>query len=121
MNNNNLYHERLTSNKTEALFLALTTLFLVLLAWRVTVASFDALAVVFLVFAVLFLFYSLNYRTLLIRLTDQSLKLKFGIFTWTVALGNIETCVLDHVPAAMRNGGAGCTCPPVRARRNTGG
>ena len=35
MNDDLLYHERITSNRTEALFLALTILFFLLLVWRV--------------------------------------------------------------------------------------
>ena len=35
MNDDLLYHERLTSNRTEALFLAFTLLFFLLLFWRV--------------------------------------------------------------------------------------
>jgi len=39
MNDDLLYHERLTSNRTEALFLAFTLLFFLLLFWRVLVAG----------------------------------------------------------------------------------
>jgi hypothetical protein len=66
----------------------------------------DGLAAAFLFFCVVFSFYSVNYRTLIIRLTPKSLKLTFGIFTWTVALDNIEACQLDDIPTFMRNGGA---------------
>lgn len=116
MNNGALYHEKLISNKTEALFLALTILFLALLAWRVSAAGLDALAVVCLLFCVVFLFYSVNYRTLIIRLDAESLKLTFGIFTWTVALSNIEICALDDIPAFMRYGGAGIHFMFIRGR-----
>ncbi len=116
MNNSTLYHERLTSNKTEALFLALTILFLALLAWRVSAAGLDALAVVCLLFFVVFLFYSVNYRTLVIDLDPESLKLKFGIFTWTVALNNIDAFALDEIPVLMRYGGAGIHFMFIRKR-----
>jgi Ca2+/Na+ antiporter len=116
MNDNLLYHERLTSNKTEALFLALMVLFFVLLVSRVSVAGLDFLADIFLFFFVVFLFYSVNYRTLVIRLTPESLKLTFGIFTWTVALDNVETCALDNVPTFMRMGGAGIHFMFIRKR-----
>jgi hypothetical protein len=102
-----LYHERLSSNKTEALFLGLTGVFLLLLAWRLRAAGLDWLAVLFGVFFVLFLFYSLNYRTLAIRLTPQGLTLRFGVFTWRVPLENILACALDELPTVMRLGGAG--------------
>ena len=116
MNDNLLYQERVTSNRTEVLFLGLTILFFALLAWRVSAYRLDGLAAVFLLFCVVFLFYSLNFRTMFIRLTPESLKLIFGIFTWTVTLDNIETCQLDDIPAFMRNGGAGIHFMFIRER-----
>jgi hypothetical protein len=62
------------------------------------------------------LFYVLNYRTLNIRLTDKSLKLTFGIFSWTVPLDNIKACGLDEIPALMRLGGAGIHFMSIRGR-----
>jgi hypothetical protein len=116
MNNDLLFHERVTSNRTEALFLTLTILFFVLMIWRVSADGLDALAAVFLSFFIIFLFYSLNYKMLIIRITPESLKLTFGIFTWTVALDNVETCALDDIPAFMRNGGAGIHFIFIRKR-----
>lgn len=95
--NNLIYQEKFTSNKTEALFIALATIFLLLFIWHAS-SSLDALAVVFICLFGLFLFYSLNFRTLLIRLNSQSLKLTFGIFTWTVPLNNIADCQFDSIP-----------------------
>jgi Ca2+/Na+ antiporter len=111
-----VYTERVSSNKTAALFLALMTLFLSLLLWRVNVASWDVLAVIFLCFFVIFFFYSLNYRTLVIYLTSKSLKLKFGIFTWVVPLDNVEECCIDEIPLLMRMGGAGIHFMFIRKR-----
>lgn len=119
MDNSPLYHERLTSNKTEALFLALTILFLVLCSWRLNINGIDTWAVVFLLFSIIFLFYSVNYRTLIIHLEPQALKLKFGLFTWTVALSNIESGALDEVPTLLRLGGAGIHFMIVRKRYRT--
>jgi Ca2+/Na+ antiporter len=111
-----LYNERVSSNRTEALFLALTITFLLLLIWRVNVSGLDVLAVVFLCLSSLFLFYSVNYRTLIIRLTSESLKLTFGIFTWRVPLDNVEECRLDEIPLFMRMGGAGIHFMTIRKR-----
>jgi hypothetical protein len=111
-----IYREKITSNKTELLFITLTVLFLLLLLWRVDAAGLDGLASLFLVFAGVFLFYSLNFRTLLILLTTESLKLTFGIFTWTVPMNNIEDCRLDHLPTLMRLGGAGIHFMFIRGR-----
>jgi Ca2+/Na+ antiporter len=111
-----LYEERVSSIRTEALFLTLTVIFLILLIWRVNVSSLDFLAVVFFCFFSLFLFYSLNYRNLIIHLTHESLKLTFGIFTWTVPVDNIEECSLDELPLLMRMGGAGIHFMFIRKR-----
>jgi hypothetical protein len=107
MADNLLYTESVSSNKTEALFAALTLLFFTLLIWRVNVSGLDVLAVVFFCLFSLFFFYSVNYRTLVIRLTSESLKLTFGFFTWSVPLDNVEEYRLDEMPAVMRFGGAG--------------
>jgi hypothetical protein len=111
-----LYHERVSSNRTEALFLALMLLFFLLLIWRVNTGSLDALAAVFFCFFIIFLFYSVNYSTLVIRLTVAALKLTFGIFTWTVPLDNVEECCLDEIPVVMRMGGAGIHFMFIRKR-----
>ena len=111
-----LYNERVSSNRTEALFLTLTVVFSLLAAWRVSAGNLDAVAVVFFCLFVFFLFYSLNYRTLIIRLTSESLKLTFGIFTWVVSLDNIEDCRLDDIPVLLRLGGAGIHFMLVRGR-----
>jgi len=111
-----LYNERVSSNRTEALFLALTILFFLLLIWRVKAGSLDVLAAVFFCLFSLFFFYSVNYRTLIIRLTPESLKLTFGIFTWIVLLDNVEECCLDDIPMLMRMGGAGIHFMSIRKR-----
>ena len=116
MTDNLLYHEKLTSAKTEALFVALTLLFLSLTLWRVDSRGWDGLAITLAVFCAIFIFYSLNYRTLVIRLTYETLKLTFGLFTWTVPLDNIEGCQLDELPAIMKYGGAGIHFMMIRNR-----
>ncbi len=59
-NDDLIYDERVTSKRTEVLFLALTILFFMLLIWRVTAGSLDILAAVFFCLFGLFLFYSVN-------------------------------------------------------------
>lgn len=104
---NLIYEERISSIRTEALFVLLATLFFLLMVWRVNTSGWDFLSIVFLFFLGIFLFYSLNYRTLVICLTPDALKLTFGIFTWTIPFGNIETCNLDNPPPVKKYGGAG--------------
>lgn len=101
------YAEELTSPKTGALFLALALLCLVLLTWRVIAAGWGALAFVLLFFTCMFLFYTVNYRTLSIRITAQALRLRFGVFTWAIPLENVANARLDELPALQRLGGAG--------------
>ncbi len=107
MQDNLIYSERVSSVRTEILFISLTVLFLLLLIWRIAIGGFDFLAGVFLVIFVLFLFYALNYQTLIIHLTPAVLKLSFGVFRWTIPLENIESCSLDDIPVVMKFGGAG--------------
>jgi hypothetical protein len=114
-----IYHESLSSRKTQALFIALTLFFLLLMVWRVAVREFEFLAGVFLFLSAFFLFYVFNYRTLLIQLTPESLKLKFGIFTWKVPIDNIEECSLDEIPTFKRMGGAGIHFMSIRGRYRT--
>jgi hypothetical protein len=54
----------------------------------------------------LFLFYSLNYHVLVIRMTAESLTLRFGVFRWTVPLENIASWSRDRT-SLWRIGGAG--------------
>ena len=106
--NDYIYNEKVVSKRTEFLFVALTIVFFLVFIWRLIASRLDLLASVFLFFFGFFLFYSLNYRTLIIRLTSESLKLSFGIFTWTIPLNNVNECQLDEdLPALMKYGGAG--------------
>jgi hypothetical protein len=111
-----IYKERVSSNKTEMLFVALTLIFLLLLIWHMNVGKLDVLTVIFSCLSVLFLFYSVNYRILTIHLTSESLKLAFGIYEWVVAIDNIEECRLDNIPMSMRMGGAGIHFMSIRKR-----
>jgi hypothetical protein len=109
------YIERISSNRTEALFLLLTLLSLLLSGWRIIYFGFDFWAGIFLLFFFMFLFYTLNYRTLILRLTPEDLELRFGIFTWTISLDNAEKCFLDET-SLWRIGGAGIHFSPVHGR-----
>lgn len=110
------YQEKITSNKTEALFVALMLLFFLLFVWRLSASQLDILSIVLLTLALVFLLYSLNYRTLTIRLTTESLKLTFGVFTWSVPLDNVADCQLDEIPLLLRLGGAGIHFMSIRGR-----
>ncbi len=111
-----IYTEKVSSHRTEVLFLMLTLLFFLLFLWRVNTAGRDILAVIFLCVSGVFIFYSLNYRTLTIRLGSKFLKLTFGIFRWSVPLDNIENCSLDNIPMLVRLGGAGIHFMSIRKR-----
>jgi len=81
-----------------------------------SLGSLDVLGAVFLAFFVMFLFYSLSYRTLVIQLSPATLRLKFGVISWRVPLENIEGCRLDELPTLMRQGGAGIHFMLIRNR-----
>lgn len=104
---NPVYEEKITSRRTEALFVSLTILFLLLLVWHMNAAGMDILSIILFFFCGLFFFYSLNYRALIICLTPDSLKLTFGLFTRTVPVEDIESCSLDDPPPVKKYGGAG--------------
>ena len=109
MNNVNLnYEEKISSMWTELLFLALALIFLLLSIWRLTAVAFDVLTVVCLFFFVVFTFYSLNYYRLIIRISNNEVRLAFGIFSWTVPFSDIEGIQSDdNLPALYKYGGAG--------------
>jgi len=112
-----IYSEKVRSKRTEFLFIALTLLFSFVFIWHVEAKSLDFLAGIFLFFFIVFLFYSLNYRTLVIHLTSESLKLSFGIFAWTIPLNNVgEIRSDDDLPHLMKYGGAGIHFMLVRKR-----
>jgi hypothetical protein len=68
----------------------------------------DWLAILLLALACVFLFYTINYRTLVIQISQDHVRIKFGIFSWRIPFSNIASYQLDDdIPWLMRNGGAG--------------
>jgi len=116
MNDNLIYSEKVSSRWTDLLFIALTLSFALLFIWRIKVDGFDFLAGAFLFLSCTFIFYSVNYRTLIIRITPETVKLRFGLFTWTIVVENIEACRLDDLPVFMQMGGAGIHFMFIRGR-----
>ena len=103
-----LYQETVSSTKTQALFWGLTALFALLFVWRLTSYGLALLTIILLLLALLFLFYSLNYRILVIHITSEALRLHFGIFTWTIPMNNVQGIALDdRLPVVAKYGGAG--------------
>lgn len=109
------YQERLTSSRTSAQFLFLSLVFLWLGRRRLRARGRGVLGAAFFVLCGMFLFYVVNYRTLVIRLTPEALHLQFGLFRCTIAMGNIASCRLDDV-SLWRIGGAGIHFSPMRGR-----
>ena len=104
--NTAVYTEKVSSKRTEVLFTALTFLWGGLSAWRAFVSGVAPSTIIFFCLFSLFLFYSLNYQVLVIRITPNFVELKFGIFTWSIPLDNIERCYLDDT-SLWRIAGAG--------------
>jgi hypothetical protein len=111
-----LYSENVTSSRTEALFISLSIIFTVGLIWRIWSKGLDVLAIILLFFTSFFLFYSLNYRTLIIQLFPDALRLTFGLFSWRVPLQNVADFGLDDLPWVLEYGGAGIHFMFVRSR-----
>jgi hypothetical protein len=109
------YTERLSSARTEALFIGLTALFAGFTLWRSAEFGFDGLAVVLLCAAAFFLFYSVNYRILITTITRQEIRLTFGVFTWRIPLHDVDDISPDDV-SLWRIGGAGIHFTWVRRR-----
>jgi len=106
MTENHDHNEKLTSTKTFVLFIVLTAISLGFFVLRWAFVGCHGWTITFLCIVAFFLFYVFNYRTLKISLTPEGLKLSFGIFTWAIALSNIEACYTDPT-SLWRIGGAG--------------
>jgi len=101
-----IYEEKISSLRTEVLFVALAVLSLALFAWRVMATGFGVITVVFLFFSAFFSFYALNYRSLVIRISTDGLHLKFGLLGWTVPWHTVDEAYVDET-SLWRIGGAG--------------
>ena len=106
MPGNPLYEEKVSSVRTEVLFVALAILFLALLYWRLIATGFGIIASILLFLSLLFSFYALNYRVLTIRISAEDLHLRFGVFGWKVPLNSIEKVCADE-SSLWRISGAG--------------
>jgi Ca2+/Na+ antiporter len=106
MTNDPIYFERISSKKTEILFVSLAFLFALPFAWFARIHLFGGWSILFFCLFAFFLFYSLNYRTLIIQMDKSNLRLRFGLFQWTIPLQNIESCFPDPT-SLQRIGGAG--------------
>ena len=104
--NGDTHSEKLSSTRTEALFILLALVSMVLFAWRWLNGRWDGWAITLLCSFAFFLFYTINYRTLKIHISSETLRLTFGIFTWTIAISNIKNCFIDE-NTIWRFGGAG--------------
>ena len=114
--NTYLYQEKLSSKKTERLFIVLMLVFAGLAVQSVLARGWQTTAGVLGFLALFFLFYILNFHTLQIQITAQTLHLKFGMISWTVQRQNIATCCLDDLPKIMALGGAGGHFMFIRGR-----
>jgi hypothetical protein len=101
-----IYEEKISSLRTELLFVALAVLCLALFAWRVMVTGLGVITVVCLLFCIFFSFYAANYRVLIIRIVSNGLHLKFGVFGWTVPWHTVDEAYADKT-SLWRIGGAG--------------
>ena len=115
MSHDLIYEEKISSLRTEVLFVALAFLCLTLFAWRVMGTGFGIVAAVFVFLFAVFSFYALNYRLLVIRISTDGLHLRFGVFSWTVPWQTIEQAYADET-SLWRIGGAGIHFSIIRSR-----
>ena len=106
MPDNPLFEEKISSVRTEVLFVALALLFFALLYWRLIATGLGIIAGILLLLSLFFSFYALNYRVLAIRISAENLHLRFGVFGWKVPLNSIEKVHADET-SLWRIGGAG--------------
>ncbi len=109
------YEERVSSGRTQALFVGLTLLFLGLLIARVSTSGLGYLAAVLFLLFCFFLFYAVNSRTLIILITPEALELRFGMFSRKVPWGAVAHWYLDDT-SIWRVGGAGIHFTMIRRR-----
>ena len=111
-----MYYEPVTSAKTSMIFVLLVLFFFYLLSWSINISHIGFLAGLSRFLILFFLFYTLNYRKLTIRITQAYLRLQFGLFRWTIPLDNIESCRLDELSPFQQYGGAGIHFMTVNQR-----
>jgi hypothetical protein len=106
MTNDPIYLERISSKKTESLFISLAIVFIIPFVWFARTHLFGGWSILFFCLFAFFMFYALNYRILTIQIDKSNLRLRFGIFQWTIPLQNIGSCFPDMI-SLQRIGGAG--------------
>ena len=102
-----IYHEKIRSNLTTALFLILALIFFALFAWRYSVVGFRFTPGLFAFLGLFFCFYVINYRVLKITVSNQTLRLNFGLVSWRTDIENIELSTVYDPPFWIKYGGAG--------------
>jgi hypothetical protein len=115
MNTNSIYHERLTSTRTTALFIFLALLFSGLFIYRFSSEALDGWAVLWAVLGGMFIFYVFNYRALTIEIDKTAIRLRFGLLGMRVEFHEITACETDTV-SLWRIGGAGIHFSPMGGR-----
>lgn len=115
MEDSPLYTEKLSSPRTQSLFITLTAVFLLLFVWRLRVSDWSGLTLLYLILSGFFLFYILNFHTLHIRLAGPTLSLHFGIFIRNIQMDNIQEIYSDQT-SLWRIGGAGIHYTPLKGK-----
>ena len=111
-----LYREELTSPLTTVFFAALALLFAALASWRWRAAGSQTLTWFLVILSLYFLFYTLNFRVLIIAITPQFIRLKFGFIAWQTPLADLERVYRDKLDFFRYYGAAGLHFMVVRGR-----
>lgn len=101
MDPNTLYEEKLFSKWSTIIFTIFTILFLVLTVYPIFIGPLGdnkaptwLLGLIFL----LFLFFTLNFSFMTLKLTSEFLSVRFGVLSYNVTWENIEKCYKEEVP-----------------------
>jgi hypothetical protein len=117
MNSDYIYEEKIFAKVIGGMIGAATAILFIILIYQVSINPSDEvpwLPVVILISFIIFLFLTLNFIRLVIRVTYQDITVRYGIFRRRIGWENIEDAYIDDTPA-IKYGGAG-----IRTARITG-
>lgn len=101
MDSNTLYEEKLFSKWSTIIFTIFTLLFLFLTVYQIFIGPLGgnpAPTWILGLFFALFLFLTVNFSIMTLRLTPEFLSASFGVLRYTVSWENVESCTQEEAP-----------------------
>jgi hypothetical protein len=109
MNSDYIYEEKVFAKIIGGMLGAVTVMMVIILIWQVMFTSLDEvewLPILFITMFFLFLFLTLTFSRLIIRVSFQGVTVSFGIIKKSIPWENIEGIEIDET-SAIKYGGAG--------------